>query len=37
MFKTQTNVKLHDTDAAGILFFSNHFRIAHTAYEDFMQ
>ena len=37
MFETQTDVKLHDTDAAGILFFANHFRIAHTAYEAFMK
>ncbi|NVL90893.1 MAG: acyl-CoA thioesterase [Desulfobacterales bacterium] len=37
MFETEINVKLHDTDAAGMLFFANHFRIAHTAYEDFMK
>ena len=33
MFETKTNIKLHDTDAAGITFFANHYRIAHTAYE----
>jgi len=37
MFETKTNIKLHDTDAAGIAFFVNHFRIAHTAYEAFMK
>jgi 1,4-dihydroxy-2-naphthoyl-CoA hydrolase len=37
MFETKTVVKLHDTDAAGIAFFVNHFRIAHTAYEAFMK
>ena len=37
MFETKTNIKLHDTDAAGMLFFANHFRIAHTAYEAFMK
>ena len=37
MFQTETDVKLHDTDAAGMLFFANYFRIAHTAYEAFMK
>jgi 1,4-dihydroxy-2-naphthoyl-CoA hydrolase len=37
MFETHTNVRLHDTDAAGLLFFGNYFRIAHAAYEDFMK
>ena len=37
MFETKTNIKLHDTDAAGITFFANHYRIAHTAYEAFMK
>lgn len=37
MFETKTVIKLHDTDAAGITFFANHFRIAHTAYEAFMK
>jgi YbgC/YbaW family acyl-CoA thioester hydrolase len=35
--ETKTYVKLHDTDAAGLLFFSNYFKIAHTAYEKFMK
>jgi 1,4-dihydroxy-2-naphthoyl-CoA hydrolase len=37
MFETKTNVKLHDTDAAGVVFFVNYFRIAHTAYEAFLK
>ena len=37
MFETQADVKLFDTDAAGILFFANHFRMAHAAYEAFMK
>ena len=37
MFETQTNIKLHDTDAAGVVFFANYFRIAHTAFEAFMK
>jgi len=37
MFETQVDVKLHDTDAAGLLYFANYFRIAHTAYEEFME
>jgi len=37
MFETKTNVKLQDTDAAGVMFFVNYFRIAHTAYEAFLK
>lgn len=37
MFETQSDVKLPDTDAAGILFFANHFTMAHNAYEAFME
>jgi 1,4-dihydroxy-2-naphthoyl-CoA hydrolase len=29
-------IKLHDTDAAGILFFANQFRIVHDIYERFL-
>ncbi|MDY6838526.1 MAG: thioesterase family protein [Thermodesulfobacteriota bacterium] len=35
--ETEMRVKFHDADAAGILFFANHFKIAHGAYEDFMK
>ena len=33
MYAYQTIIKLHDTDAAGILFFSHQFEIIHDAYE----
>jgi len=36
MFEIETEVKLFDTDAAGIVFFANHFKLAHSAYEAFM-
>jgi len=36
MFEYETSVRLHDTDAAGLLFFANQFRMAHDAYEAFM-
>lgn len=31
------SVRLHDTDAAGVLFFGHLFRHAHDAYEGFME
>lgn len=36
-FETKTSIRLHDTDAAGVVFFANYFRMAHTAYEEFLQ
>ena len=33
MFVYQHKIKLHETDAAGILFFSHQFEIIHDAYE----
>ncbi len=33
MFIYKTKIKLHETDAAGLLFFSNQFKIIHDAYE----
>jgi YbgC/YbaW family acyl-CoA thioester hydrolase len=30
-------VKLHDVDAAGVVFFANVFRIAHDVYEQFLK
>jgi len=33
MFIYKTTIKLHDTDAAGLLFFGNQFKIIHEAYE----
>lgn len=37
MFIYQTKIKLHETDAAGILFFSNQFKIIHDAYESLLE
>ncbi|PWB74044.1 acyl-CoA thioesterase [candidate division GN15 bacterium] len=37
MFVHQTTVRLHNTDAAGLLFFAEQFRLAHDAYESFME
>ena len=36
-FEIKSSIKLHDTDAAGVVFFVSHFRIAHTAYEEFLE
>jgi 1,4-dihydroxy-2-naphthoyl-CoA hydrolase len=33
----KTVIKLHDTDAAGILFFSHQFEIIHDAYESLLE
>ena len=33
----QTRIKLHETDAAGLLFFSNQFKIIHDAYETLLE
>lgn len=30
-------IKLHDTDAAGVLFYANQFRIIHDAYQSFLK
>ena len=37
MFTYSTKIRLHDTDAAGILFFANQFKIIHDAYEDLLE
>mgnify|MGYP001026992726 CR=1 FL=1 len=37
MFTYETTVRLYDTDAAGLLFFGNHFRIIHAAYEAWLE
>lgn len=37
MFTFKTIIGLHDTDAAGRLFFANQFRLAHQAYEAFLE
>jgi 1,4-dihydroxy-2-naphthoyl-CoA hydrolase len=33
MFTYKTQIRLHDTDAAGLIFFANQFKIVHDAYE----
>lgn len=35
MFIAHNQVRMHDTDMAGILFFARQFRFAHDALEDF--
>ena len=37
MYIYKTVIKLHDTDAAGILFFSHQFEIIHDAYESLLE
>ena len=37
MYTYQTKIRLHHTDAAGVVFFSNLFVIAHDAYESFLE
>ena len=37
MFSVASTVKLHHTDAAGVLFFVNYFKIAHDTYEEFLE
>jgi 1,4-dihydroxy-2-naphthoyl-CoA hydrolase len=36
-FRYETTVKLYDTDAAGIVFFGNYLRIAHDAYQTYLE
>lgn len=36
MFIYQTTIKLHETDAAGRLFFSQQFKIVHDAYQELL-
>ena len=37
MFTYKTRIKLHHTDAAGLLFFANQFTIIHDAYEELLE
>ena len=37
MYELDINIKLHETDAAGVLFFGNYFKLAHDTYEQYMQ
>jgi len=37
MYTYNTTIKLHETDAAGLLFFSNQFKLIHDAYETLLE
>jgi len=37
MYRYQTKIKLHETDAAGVLFFTNQLKMAHDAYESLLE
>lgn len=37
MYKYQTVIRLHQTDAAGVVFFANFFVLAHDCYESFLE
>ncbi|MBI5267275.1 MAG: acyl-CoA thioesterase [candidate division Zixibacteria bacterium] len=37
MFVWRTTVKLHDTDAAGLLFYGHQFKMAHDCYEALLE
>ena len=37
MFTYKTVIKLHETDAAGLLFFSHQFTLVHDAYEALLE
>jgi len=37
VFTYKTKIRLHDTDAAGIIFFANQLKIIHDAYEELLE
>ena len=37
MYKYETTIKLHETDAAGLLFFSHQFKLMDDAYESLLE
>ena len=37
MYTYQTKIKLHETDAAGTLFFADQYKLIHDAFESFME
>ncbi|MCP4230941.1 MAG: acyl-CoA thioesterase, partial [bacterium] len=37
IYEFKTSVKMYDTDAAGILFFGNQFRLVEDAYEAYLE
>lgn len=36
MYRFETTVRLHDTDAAGVIFFARQLTLAHNAFEHFL-
>ena len=36
-YRYELTVKLYDTDAAGVLFFGHQFRLAHDAYQTYLE
>ena len=36
-FTHKLTAQVHDTDAAGVIYFANFYRMAHTTYEAFME
>jgi len=36
MYTYRTYVRMHDTDAAGVIFFANQLQVAHLAFEAFL-
>lgn len=37
MFEYHSTIKMHETDAAGVLFFANQFKLVHDAYESLLE
>lgn len=37
LYEYKTRIRVHDADAAGVLFFGGYFALAHDAFEAFMQ
>lgn len=37
MYEYKVTIKLHETDAAGLLFFSHQFKLIHDAYESLLE
>ncbi|MEE8405217.1 MAG: hypothetical protein V3S17_07475 [candidate division Zixibacteria bacterium] len=37
MYLHKLTAQVHDTDAAGVIYFANFYRMAHSTYEAFME
>ena len=37
MYRHKLTAQVHDTDAAGVIYFANFYRMAHSTYETFME